>query len=70
MTATHPRETRLEDLDLVGVAEIAARLQVKPQTVSMWKIRGLLPAPFVALRMGDVWSWPTIASWAARTGRL
>lgn len=56
--------------DPVGVAEIADRLGVRQQTVSMWKYRGLLPEPRWTVSRLPAWDWPDIAQWARETGRL
>jgi hypothetical protein len=60
--------TRL--LDLVGPQEIASRLGVKSNAVSMWRIRGLLPEPLTTVSNTPVWHWPLVREWAERTGRL
>ena len=59
-----------ERLDLVGPDEIAKRLDVKPQTVAMWKLRGLLPASIAVVSRISVWHWSTILDWARETGRV
>lgn len=55
--------------DLVGPAEIASRLGVQPQTVSTWKLRGMLPEPLAVVSKVPVWEWSTILSWARESGR-
>jgi predicted DNA-binding transcriptional regulator AlpA len=57
--------------DLVGTAEIAARLGLAlPQTVHDWRRRhDDFPEPVTALSMGLVWVWSDVAAWAERTGR-
>jgi hypothetical protein len=57
-------------LDLVGPQEIASRLGVAPNTVSMWRARGVLPEPLEIVSNTPVWHWPLIREWADRTGRL
>jgi hypothetical protein len=57
-------------LDLVGPQEIASRLGVKSNTVSMWSARGLLPEPLATVSNTPVWYWPLVREWADRTGRL
>jgi hypothetical protein len=57
-------------LDLVGPQEIASRLGVAPNTVSMWSARGLLPEPLATVSNTPVWHWPLVCEWADRTGRL
>jgi predicted DNA-binding transcriptional regulator AlpA len=57
-------------IDAVGVLEIAERLGVKRQTVSMWKLRGLLPEPDRLVSGQPAWDWPVIEAWARQTGRL
>jgi len=60
----------LEDLDLVGVADVAARLGVKAATVAQWKYRGLLPAARWSIGSQPVWIWSEVQEWAAATGRV
>lgn len=55
--------------DLVGVAEIASRLDVTKATVSTWRARGLLPRPVAVLGCGPIWSWPQVSAWADKSGR-
>ena len=57
-------------LDLVGPQEIASRLGVAPNTVSMWRARCLLPEPLTVVSNTPVWYWPLVREWADRTGRL
>ena len=57
-------------LDLVGPQEIASRLGVAPNTVSMWRARGLMPEPLAIVSNTPVWYWPLVFEWADRTGRL
>jgi hypothetical protein len=56
--------------DPVGVADIATRLDVRRQTVAVWKVRGLLPEPTWPRQAGPLWDWPTIETWAKETGRV
>jgi predicted DNA-binding transcriptional regulator AlpA len=58
--------------DLVGAAEIAARLGVKRTTVVHdWRRRHPdFPEPIAKLQAAYVWSWPDVESWARHTGRL
>lgn len=56
--------------ELVGVAEVADRLEVGKPTVSTWVARGLMPRPVVELACGRVWRWSDVYAWAGRTGRL
>ena len=57
-------------LDLVGPQEIASRLGVKSNTVSMWRARGVLPEPLTVVSNTPTWHWPLVREWADRTGRL
>jgi hypothetical protein len=57
-------------LDLVGPQEIASRLGVAANTVSMWRARGVLPEPLTVVSNTPVWHWPLVREWASRTGRL
>lgn len=51
---------------LLGVTEIAQRLKVKPNTVSIWRYRHpTFPAPIVVLSMGPIWWADDVDSWAA-----
>lgn len=54
----------------VGVAEIAQRLDVRGQTVAMWRYRRLMPKPEWTVSGQPCWNWTTIEEWARRTGRL
>ncbi len=57
--------------DLVGTAEIAARLGAKnADLVHSWRRRyDDFPEPVASLRIGFVWSWPDVERWAKATGR-
>ena len=69
--ATRGGTTRIVALaDLLGVAEIAALLDVKAGTVTMWRQRGLLPPPALRLAATDLWTRPTVEEWAKATGRM
>jgi hypothetical protein len=57
-------------IDLVGPDEIAARLEVRSNTVSTWRARGLLPAPIAVVSRVPLWPWPVIRAWADATRRL
>jgi hypothetical protein len=54
----------------VGSDDIAQRLGVQRDTVKMWKHRRLLPTPDWTVSGRPAWNWPTIRTWAQRTGRL
>lgn len=58
------------DVEPVGIVEIAARLGVKRQTVDVWKIRGVLPAPRWLVGGRPCWLWSDVERWAQETGRL
>lgn len=66
-----PVGRRVDSDDLVGTAEIAARLGVaRPQVVHDWRRRHLdFPAPIAELSHFHVWAWPDVEAWAQRTGR-
>lgn len=56
---------------LVGMNEIADRLDVRLGTVHRWRERYLdFPAPVTTLKIGPVWVWADVEEWAAMTGRL
>jgi hypothetical protein len=57
-------------IDLVGPDEIAARLEVRSNTVSTWRARGLLPVPVAVVSRVPLWPWPVIRAWADATRRL
>jgi predicted DNA-binding transcriptional regulator AlpA len=58
-------------VNLLGIAEIAARLGVPRATVAQWHVRGKLPEPDARLAMGPVWREQTIATWERkRAARL
>lgn len=59
------------DLQLVGTAEVAERLGVKPKSVGNWRRRpGTgFPDPLATVSGIAVWSWPDIEAWSeARNG--
>jgi len=57
--------------DLVGVAEIAERLGVGTSVVHDWRRRHAdFPAPVVQLRMGLIWAWADVETWARSTSRI
>lgn len=62
----------IEPRDLVGAAEIAARIGLREvRTVHDWRRRHPdFPQPTAVLKMGMVWNWPEVEAWARRTGRL
>ncbi len=59
-----------EPVELVGLSEIAERLNVLRGTVDQWRHRNVLPAPDYDLQAGPIWWWSTIRRWAEQTGRL
>ena len=59
-----PYGTSHPSVDLVGVAEIAARSGRSPNTVQSWRRRHRdFPAPVATLAAAPVWAWPDIARW-------
>jgi predicted DNA-binding transcriptional regulator AlpA len=71
MTCGDPGHDYTDHLvEVVGVAEIAERLEVKVTTVYQWRQRKLLPEPDYPLGMGPAWKWSTIEEWARETRRL
>jgi hypothetical protein len=56
--------------DLLGVSEVAALLQVRPNTVSVWRKRGLMPPADLRVKAGHLWLRTTIVAWATTTGRM
>lgn len=60
----------IEPDDIVGASEIADRLGVSSSVVHDWQRRyDAFPDPLRRLRMGLLWSWPEVESWARDTGR-
>ena len=55
---------------VVGPAEIAEMLDVRPSTVYQWRTRRILPEPDMQVSRQDAWWTTTIQGWAAETGRL
>ncbi len=54
----------------VGVAEIARRIDVRPDTVHKWRMRHPdFPDPIADLAAGPVWRWADLEKWLTRTGR-
>lgn len=57
--------------DLVGMKEIARRLNVGSGTVKQWRTRNKMPLPDGQPGGSPVWSWSkTVERWASETGRL
>ena len=58
------------DQDLVGLAEIAARLQRPSNTIVRWCERHyLFPEPVTRIHGARVWSWAQVEAWVKSTGR-
>jgi predicted DNA-binding transcriptional regulator AlpA len=51
------------ELDLVGVAEIAAIFNTSRAQVSRWALREDFPDPVARLRMGPIWMRPDVERW-------
>lgn len=50
--------------NLLGVTEIAARLGVQPNTVTVWRRRHpTFPQPLVVLSMGPIWWASDVDAW-------
>lgn len=65
VSSTEGRES-IPALDLVSIAEIAARAGVARNTVQSWRRRHTdFPAPVVTLATGPVWRWSDVAAWVA-----
>lgn len=60
----------MTDLDVMGVAEVAALIDRPRQTVAVWLHRDLMPEPDARLACGPVWRGSTVRRWAARNGFL
>lgn len=55
----------------IGVSEVSVILNVKPDTVSSWQLRGITPKPDCLINKGRtrLWKVQTILDWASATGR-
>jgi hypothetical protein len=54
--------------DLVGRAEIAARLGTSVGMVDVWRRRHAdFPAPLVKLASGPVWEWLSVVQWTHKS---
>jgi hypothetical protein len=58
-------------VELVGTHEIASRLGLAhPESVHAWRSRYAdFPEPIARLRIGFVWRWADVESWAKKTGK-
>jgi len=56
--------------ELVGIAEIAERLEYSRQTIDNLRTRGDLPEPEYTIGKRPAWRWSTIKRWAIKTGRM
>lgn len=58
--------------DLVGAAELAARLGLshRESVHTLRKRDRSFPQPVARLRTALVWAWPDVQQWARQTGRL
>jgi Putative ATPase subunit of terminase (gpP-like) len=61
---------RMDDVEIVGVAEIAELLGVRPNTVTSWRQRDQLPRPRWSLKSGPVWRAADITSWYRTVKRV
>src|SRR5260370_38275553 len=56
--------------DLVGVAEIAERLDVGTSVVHDWRYQHSdFAQPVARRRMGLIWAWTAVRAWPIQTGR-
>ena len=63
------RPVKPSDCDPVGSDDVAQRLGVKRNTVSMWRHRGVFLEPTWTVSGRPAWNWPDVLDWAKRTGR-
>lgn len=61
---------KIEDLP-VGVSEVSIILNVKPDTVSSWQLRNIMPTPDAYINKGRtrLWRVQTVIEWANATNR-
>lgn len=57
---------------LVGPKEVATMLQVAPNTLNVWRNRGLLEQlpPFITISDMPIWRREDVLDWAKMTGRI
>lgn len=57
--------------DLVSAREIADRLRLNDRNLPhTWlRIQPTFPRPILKLAIGNLWHWPDVETWAAKTGR-
>ena len=67
MALTH--SSIFEEMDLVGLTEIAEMLGVSRQRVHQLAVTEGFPLPAADLASGRVWERKTIEKWAKATGR-
>ena len=55
----------------LGVSEVAIVLSVKPDTVSSWQIRKIMPIPDALINDGRtrLWRVKTVLDWSSETSR-
>ncbi len=58
-----PAETIDDIPEICGVAEFAAAAGVKPDTITRYRHRGLLPEPDWTTARQDLWSRDTVWQW-------
>jgi hypothetical protein len=59
------------DADVVGLVDIARRLDVQAQSARNWAARGVLPPPRWTVSGSHAWDWDRdIVPWAKTTGRV
>lgn len=59
-----------QELELMGIAEIRALLNVSRQRADQLTRRPDFPAPMAELGMGKVWDGAAVREWATKDGRL
>ena len=70
MTDADRSSRRPRDVQLVGVAEVAARLGISAERVRQLAKAKQLPEPVGQLGRQMVWQWRDVETWATREGRL
>jgi hypothetical protein len=70
VTGPHRRKrTAPNALILLGRAEAAYFLRVRPDTIRQWKHRGLMPPADVEIGGTELWVESSLRAWAEQTGR-
>ncbi len=62
-------ETMTTKMELLGIEDVAAELEVTVNTASVWRHRGKLPAADWVVSGRPIWKASTIRRWISREAR-